>query len=277
MMRKTFVAMAGIAALTMAMPASAATFLFPLLGNSSTSGTAGNARTFTATLGTKSVSAKITGWSIATTGNCAAGASGFNTASCVTKSYLGDYSHGLGVTGSGDQNGANNYHTIDNIGQQDFIIIQFDRKVKLISATFSPFSVDGSLDTDATIGVHKLNGVGAQPDLLPWNQNISLTTRNQFNNLFGTQYESSSFATSANTRPLDANGYIGRIWMIAASLQTGQNIYHDKKKDGFKLSNVTVENVGPVPEPGSWLMMIAGFGFVGAIVRRNRKLTVTTA
>jgi hypothetical protein len=28
---------------------------------------------------------------------------------------------------------------------------------------------------------------------------------------------------------------------------------------------------GPVPEPASWLMMIGGFGIVGAALRRHRR------
>ncbi len=30
--------------------------------------------------------------------------------------------------------------------------------------------------------------------------------------------------------------------------------------------------VGTVPEPGTWVMMIAGFGLVGAMRRRNRSV-----
>ena len=279
-MRRLSFAIASLLALGAATPLSAATVLthtFAFTGSTSVNGTAGNSITqmFSDGLG-HSVTAKVTAWSISTTnavgsssGNkCAIGASTFNSASCISKSYLGDYGNGLGVTGSGDSNGANNLHTIDNVGQQDFIIIQFDRKVKLISATFTPFSVDGSTDSDATIGVRNL---ASQTDLGP-NAAINLTTRNSLNALLGTQYGSNSTSTSANNRLLDPNNYIGRIWMIAASLQVTNQRYYDNKKDGFKLKDVKVVTVGVVPEPATWLTMIAGFGFAGAAIRRRKAL-----
>lgn len=39
---------------------------------------------------------------------------------------------------------------------------------------------------------------------------------------------------------------------------------------GFELDDVTVGTAGAVPEPASWAMMIAGFGLVGATMRRRR-------
>ncbi len=270
-MRRVSLAIAGFAALAAASPASAAVVLTPtfaLLGNTSTSGSAGNSITQTFNDGDgHTVSMKVTAWSLNTSSSCATSL----TASCITKSYLGDYSHGLGATSTGDGNqnnagnwdGSSNLHTIDNVGRQDFIIIQFDRKVKLISATFSPFSVDGSLDTDATIGV----GKGSTPN---WNSSLTLTTRNQLNSLVTTKYDSNSTSTTANTRFLDPNSLVGKVWMIAASMNNTSQKYYDGKKDGFKLSNVKVETVGAVPEPASWAMMIAGFGFAGIAIRRQK-------
>jgi hypothetical protein len=40
---------------------------------------------------------------------------------------------------------------------------------------------------------------------------------------------------------------------------------------GFELDNVTI---GAVPEPASWVMLIAGFGLVGAAARRRRTAVV---
>lgn len=33
------------------------------------------------------------------------------------------------------------------------------------------------------------------------------------------------------------------------------------------------QNVGGVPEPTSWALMIVGFGFAGAVMRRGRGLS----
>lgn len=40
---------------------------------------------------------------------------------------------------------------------------------------------------------------------------------------------------------------------------------------------VTPGPVSPVPEPATWLMMILGFGFIGAMLRRARRSTQTQA
>ena len=37
------------------------------------------------------------------------------------------------------------------------------------------------------------------------------------------------------------------------------------------IDNVSVEQVGQVPEPSSWAMLIAGFGLIGGIARRRNK------
>jgi PEP-CTERM motif len=298
-MRHLTLAIASIAALAVAAPASAAVVLTPtfgVTGNSSLSGTAGNIRSWTYSDGSgHSVGVKVRAFSISTTNSvntttnqinsgsdnkCAIGSSTFNSANCITKSFLGDYGQGLGATSVGDGtannagvwSGASNTHTIDNVGAQDFIILQFDRKVKLISATFSPFAVSGSTDSDATIGVRNLAN---QSDLGP-NAAINLTTRASLNALIGTQYERDSSLGNTN-RALDPNNYVGRLWLIAASLQTSNQRYYDNKKDGYKLKDIKVQTVGAVPEPANWALMIAGFGLIGGAMRRKSRATLQAA
>lgn len=262
-MRKLVVGIAGIVALAMAAPASASV-IFAATGNSSTSGTAGNTRTFTAGSGSSAVTLKASAWGLKTTGSCAVTATTANTANCISKSYLGAYGQGLGVTSAGDS--GTNLHTTDNLGDyQDFIILQFDKKVRLIGAQFTPFAIGtgGTLDTDATVGVGANNA--------PANQTIALTTRNSLNALFPTRYASSSTATTANTRALDPTNILSRIWFIAAAMETtAQQQQHDgaAKNDAFKLGKIEVTTT--VPEPATWLTMIAGFGFIGGAIRRRR-------
>lgn len=43
---------------------------------------------------------------------------------------------------------------------------------------------------------------------------------------------------------------------------------------GFEFDNVTVGDVGIVPEPGVWALMIAGFGLVGFGMRRRNRTVV---
>jgi PEP-CTERM motif len=277
-MRHLTLAIASIAALAVSAPAAASVVLTPtfgVTGSSSTSGTLGNIRSWTYSDGSgHSVSLNVSAFSISTSSTCTGTTSAALAATCISKSFLGDFSQGLGATSTGDgslnssgnYSGSSNSHTIDNDGRQDFIVLQFDRKVKLISATFTPFTIgsNSSLDTDATIGV----GTGSLP--------TSLTTRGQFNSLFTTQYSSNSTKTGTTsaqlteTRLLDPANYVGKIWFIAASMETGAQRYHDNKKDAFKLKDVKVQTVGAVPEPASWAMMIAGFGFIGGALRRRK-------
>jgi PEP-CTERM motif len=43
------------------------------------------------------------------------------------------------------------------------------------------------------------------------------------------------------------------------------------------LDDVSIQSVGVVPEPSSWVMLIAGFGLVGAAARRRRVTTAVAA
>jgi hypothetical protein len=52
------------------------------------------------------------------------------------------------------------------------------------------------------------------------------------------------------------------VWVIGSSFANP-----DSKFDAYKLSNV--QAVVAVPESATWMMMIAGFGIVGAASRRK--------
>ncbi len=84
-------------------------------GNDSTSGTAGNVKTFTLDNGVK---VKVTGWSR----NKSTGA--------WAPAYVGAYGGGLGVTDSvSDGNGSNDQHTLDNGGADNYLLYEFDQPV----------------------------------------------------------------------------------------------------------------------------------------------------
>jgi hypothetical protein len=235
-------------ATTYTAPASAKTpavFDFTVGSNSNISD--GNARIFTATspdLGLFRV--RATGWSLETVSGV----------TYVRDSKLMVYSGGLGVTSGDDQNGADNQHTIDNDKRKDFIILQFDKPVALINATFNTFSVRGQAkDSDATIKYGWSD--------LSWNSALSLDNKNVsfLNALFDGTYTSLSPSNNgaSNTRNINPNIHWGDIWLIGADFTNA-----DHKIDGFKITNLAV-----IPEPATWAMMIAGFGFVGAVARRR--------
>lgn len=82
------------------------------------------------------------------------------------------------------------------------------------------------------------------------------------NHVWSTDYEGGDFDIPAGT------------YMTFEDLPDGGDFnYQDL---GFVFTNVSVIGTA-VPEPASWAMMIAGFGLVGAAMRRRRVLTPATA
>ncbi len=232
-------------ALVMAPSANAATFVFDLVGNSSLSGTFGNARTFSATTAGKTINVRATAWSAQN--------------NIVRSSYLGAYSNGLGVTNRGEDKGQNNTHTVDNEGRTDFILFQFDKPVEFLSGHFTAYG-----DTDASIDF----GTTATA----WSSGLSLDNTNisVVNGILnGAGYEALGGSTSGirDLQPGAAGQKVGNIWMVASSF-----INQDGKKDSFKFDDLAVSYIDPLPEPGSWALMLGGFGMVGFALRRRRSL-----
>ncbi|HEU4969598.1 PEPxxWA-CTERM sorting domain-containing protein [Sphingomonas sp.] len=207
----------------------------------------GNARIFTATSSDLGVfKVRATGWSLEKVGQ----------STYVRDSKLLVYDGGLAVVSGDDNGGDNNQHTIDNEGRKDFVILQFDKPVALMSARFNTYSVLGySKDSDATIKYGWSD--------LAWNSGLGLNNKNvsDLNALFDGSYTSLSPSNNgaSNTRNINPNLHWGDIWLIGADFTNS-----DGRIDGFKITNLAV-----VPEPATWAMMIAGFGFVGAVARRR--------
>jgi len=243
------------ATIAMAAPAQAALIpaVFDFTTGSNNGVLDGNARIFTATssqLGTFKV--RATGWSLETT----------NAGTFVRDSKLMVYGGGLGVISGDDGNGDQNRHTIDNSVRKDFILLQFNRKVQLVSATFNTYSVSGSTrDSDATIKYGLTN--------TPWSSSLGLDNKavSVLNGLFNGGYSSLTSSTGNSTRNINPDWHMGNIWLIGADWTNA-----DRRIDGFKLTNLAV-----VPEPATWAMMIGGFGLVGASVRRRRSISSVLA
>ncbi len=254
-MRLKSVAILSASLLTLAAPqaANAATFFFDLSGNSATSGTYGNARIFSATTAGKTINMRATAWSV--------------SSNLVRSAYLGSYANGLGVTNRSEGTGSNNTHTIDNNGGADFILFQFDKPVEFLSGRFNAYSLCSgcTVDTDASIDF----GTTATA----WNSALALDNRNVsvVNSLLnGAGYEALGGSTSGirNLQPGAPGQKVGNIWMVASSF-----INQDGKKDSFKFDDLSVSYIDPLPEPGSWALMLAGFGMVGFALRRRSSLS----
>ena len=206
----------------------------------------GNARFYTATSPDLfPITVKVTGWSLEKT----------SQGTFVRDSKLMVYSGGLGVISGDDDNGADNQHTMDNDGRRDFMILQFNAPVRLLSATFNTYSVLGKTkDSDATIKWGTTQAL--------YNSALGLDgkTESYLNSLFSGTHESLSPNGDSNTRALNANSW-GNLWLIGSSFTNA-----DRKIDGFKLTNLAV-----VPEPGTWAMLIVGFGAAGTAMRSARR------
>lgn len=214
--------------------------------NGSNSGVVdGNARIFSASspyYGTFNV--RVTGWSLEVV----------NGQTYVRDSKLMVYNGGLGVISGDDGNGDNNRHTIDNHTRRDFILLQFDREVKALTATFNTYGIyGGTRDSDATIKYGSLDQA--------WNSHLALNNQNVsvLNALFDGGWTSNGPSGTNSTRNINPDLHSGNFWLIGAAFDNP-----DWKKDGFKITNLAV-----IPEPETWAMLIAGFGLVGVAMRRR--------
>lgn len=186
-----------------------------------------------------SVNVRVSAWTYNTSNNR------------VSAADLGVWGEGLGVNYNGD-----NSHTVDNSGRRDFLLFQFDTDVELDRAWFNT-GWHGMNDTDATIGYGDSD--------VAWNSALNLSNLSLNNALSGlTRYESVSNGNGDQNRDINPGNFSGNYWLIGASF-----VNADRKNDGFKLDKITYNAIPAVPEPGTWLMMILGFGLIGGLMRRR--------
>ncbi|MCC6706819.1 MAG: carboxypeptidase regulatory-like domain-containing protein, partial [Gammaproteobacteria bacterium] len=176
---------------------------FDFSGNSYTSGTLGNSRTYTDALTGVSVTARAFSQD-----------KGTNT---WQNAFLGAYGGGLGVTDSSEGSGGNNTHTVDNIGRNNYIVLQFSQAV-LVDKAFLGYVVN---DSDAQIWIG--------------NSATAVTSMNNsvLNNALFTEVDTTTLTTS---RWVDINdgGVRGNLFIIAADTTD------TSPEDYFKLEQVSV-------------------------------------
>jgi hypothetical protein len=233
--------------------ASAATLVFNLTSQSiSTSGSGSSAIKFTTAM-IGGVKVRISAWTLS-------GTSGSGT---IAKSAVTQYSSGLGAVSSGEST-SNNTHTIDNQYSRDFLLFQFDQSVSLTNAKLTPFAVGGSAtDTDFTVG----RGITATP----WTTQLNLTGTSSagLSTLLTGGLNHYNGPGSTTIASLNPSGGYGNVWIIGAKF-TNTGTF-----DAFKLSQLRVTTGLPVPESSTWMMMIVGFGTVGATMRRKKTVAAT--
>lgn len=232
------IAFAGLA-LAAAAPASASTVI-TMTGSDSLTGTFGNAYTFSS----GGISVRASAWRATRSGSVWS----------ATSAYLGRYGNGLGATSTGDGNGGNNLHTIENSDGVDFVLLQFNQNVTISSLQLSNYAIGSTTDNDAFVS----SAISA----LPWTSTINLASNNA---LLGSLVSAGASIKSAaglpSTRATNYN-IAGNVWIVGADFFNTDNF------DGFKLTSVTVAPA--IPEPETWAMLIAGFAGIGMAARRRK-------
>ena len=228
-------------ALTISSPAAAATTI-TFSGNNA--GTTGNIRSFS----NGALALQASAWSY--------------DGSTLEKAALGIWGNGLGVDNNSESGG--NSHAVDNSGQRDFILLIFNQSVNIASAVLHPYQQVWSspADNDADVSYANVAGLFTTPA-------TSLGTGNPlFQTLSSNLWSVSGNNASPYNTSLQSSGKFGNVWLIGA--RTG-SVY----PDGFKLSSISVTPA--VPEPGTWAMMLIGFGAVGVAMRRRKPLVIPQA
>lgn len=240
-MRKISTAIAALATLTLAAPASAGEILL-----NGWSWDAGNDDRY---YSDGTVNVRVSAWSIDGNG-------------IIQDSDLDRYSYGIGIDNDGSDQ-----HTIDNSGWRDFLLFQFDQSVVLDEAYFNNDIWHGFSDTDATIGYG--DSPYAWNSALPINGLPFVSTPDL--------YSSNTSDYGDSERGINPDGYQGDFWLIGASFNNPDLNYTWRDGwegfDSFKLKKISYDLAPPpgVPEPSTWLMLILGFGLVGGVMRRDKR------
>lgn len=180
----------------------AGTFYFS--GNTATSGTAGNIRTFTV----NGVTVNVSAFSKANSGAWAT-------------SYLGLYSGGLGVTDASEGSGGNNTHKVDNVGSQNnYVLFEFSAPVIVDRAYLDIIGADSDMSA----------WFGTKPDPI----NNHLTLSDALLSSLGVREDNmgSNVARWAN---INTGNVKGNVFVLSALV--GDPAYND----AFKISKVEIK------------------------------------
>ncbi len=171
-------------------------------GNSATSGTNGNVRTFSA-------------------GGVSVNASAFSRtpAGAWSTAYLGSFGGGLGVTDSGED-GVGASHTVDNSGNLNYVLFEFSQPV-VVDSAFLGYVVT---DSDMTVWI------GNVPNAFSNHQTLS----DAFLTSLGFTEINTTTLTGARTADINAGGLRGNILIIAAQVDD------TTPEDNFKIANLNV-------------------------------------
>jgi len=176
------------------------TYIFE--GNTATSGSLGNVRSFTV----NGITVKVSGFTRR------------DSDSLWSAGYLGVYSHGLGVTNQYEGSGSNDQHTVDsNGGTRDYVLFEFPKLV-VIDKAYLDYVV-GDSDMSAWIGT-----VGD-----PANHH---TLSDAFLTSLGAREDNDTTSSSPRWADINASNRSGNILVISASAAD------TTPEDAFKIHQV---------------------------------------
>jgi Tol biopolymer transport system component/outer membrane biosynthesis protein TonB len=196
-----------------ATPCVPGTFTFE--GNSALSGSAGNIRPFT--VGGTTV--KVSAFSRADSNGAWASA------------YLGLYSAGLGVTDSGEGNGDNDRHKVDNIGgKNNYVLFEFSAPVIVDQTLLDLIGADGDISV----------WIGTKPDPI----NNHLTLSDALLTSFGPREDNMGSGAGSRWADINAAQEVGNVLVISAI------VGDTSPEDAFKIHKLTFCKGGtPTPTP----------------------------
>ena len=134
---------------------------------------------------------------------------------------------------------------------------------------------NGSSSNDAAVWAQTLTGltIGTTYDFSAWAVNVCCNSSFGGTNVSPLIMSAGSGTTFASSGVLGATG----IWtkftgsFVAKNTSTNLSIFTDVNAasgNDFGLDNISV--VAAIPEPATWMMMLFGFGVVGAAMRRRK-------
>ncbi|WP_291992060.1 SdrD B-like domain-containing protein [Candidatus Accumulibacter sp. ACC003] len=198
---------------------------FDLNGSSSTNGTDGNVRTFTA----DSISVHASAFSRdKTTGDW-------------SQAWLGSYGGGLGVTDNSEGSGGNNQHTVDNTGGRDnYVLFEFDQNV-VVDSAYLGYVVN---DSDIQVWIGTRANAYANHDALLSDADLVALGFTELN---------STTLSSARLADFNNGNVSGNVLVIAADTtdKTPEDMFKIQKLTVAQLQSGIYENKATVSAPGA--------------------------